>query len=96
MLKIYIEVDTNDGDYVGDLKDISEKDVTRLSELVKKSGDNLSSWEEGECADSEPEDVYPDFTEDEIEFISDFMPNVEYGFHTLIGIKILKEEKVLV
>ena len=95
-MKIYIEVDTNDGDYVGDLKDITEKNAARLTDLINKSGDELAQWQEGDCAEQNPIDAYPDFTEEEIEFISDLMPYSEYGFHTVEKITLLEEMATLV
>ncbi|QIW90428.1 UNVERIFIED_ORG: hypothetical protein GCAPEGMB_00081 [Vibrio phage V07] len=88
-LHIYVEVDTNDGDYVGGLTAASSEEIERFETLVHLSGDSLASWTEGECQDRPNSEVYPQFSENDIEFISDKMPYCEYGFHTVEKIKIV-------
>ncbi|AUR85795.1 hypothetical protein NVP1081O_060 [Vibrio phage 1.081.O._10N.286.52.C2] len=94
-LYVYVEVDENDGDYIGDLKPIDTYEAERLEALIAKSGDNLEKWQYGECADVEPEEAYPDFTEDDIDFINEQMPSPEYGFHTVVKIQIVSMVKKL-
>ena len=94
-MKIYIEVDTNDGDYVGDLKGISVSELSRFKEIAEKVGDGFANWAEGDCAETTPEDAYPQLNGEEIEFIGDFMPYCEYGFHTVEKIITLEEKEVL-
>ncbi|CAL9961890.1 hypothetical protein MYOV011v1_p0139 [Vibrio phage 6E35.1a] len=88
-LAVYAEVDTNDGDYVGDLKALTSEEVERLEELVHRSGDSLASWTEGECQERSNHLVYPCFNDEELAFISECLPNPEYGFHTVETIKIV-------
>lgn len=88
-LHIYVEVDTNDGDYVGDLNPASSEEVERFETLVHLSGDSLASWTEGECQVRPNSEVYPQFSEDDLQFISEMMPFCEYGFHTVTEIKIV-------
>ncbi|CAM0041156.1 hypothetical protein VPHF86_0064 [Vibrio phage F86] len=90
LLAVYAEVDTNDGDYVGDLKPITSEDVERLEELVQRSGDSLASWSDGECQTQSNHLVYPMFSQDELSFIDDYLPSPEYGFHTIETIKIVQ------
>lgn len=88
---IYIEVDTNDGDYVGDMREISIEDEKRFRELAERSGNNLERWQEGDCADTSRYDIYDCFSKEEVDFISGFMPSPEYGFHCCESIAYVTE-----
>lgn len=94
-LSVYAEVDTNDGDYVGSLTSVTSEEAERFADLVIRSGDSLGQWSEGEQQRIAITKAYPCFSEEEIEFVTDKLPRTEYGFHTVVDVRIVQNVHTL-
>lgn len=96
MIYVYVVADTNDADYVSLLTPIeSDKDRDRISFIAKaiKECGERHNWPTGEYEDSTPEKLYAgQLSEDDIEFMSNYVPYGEYGVHTIVSIKVLHVE----
>jgi len=80
----YIKVDTNDADYISEFSVISDKDEGLLRKLATLLPAKGYRFGKGECVDRyPPSDLYPEFTEEELEEISDLLPYNEYGSHSI-------------
>ncbi|CAL9979134.1 hypothetical protein VPHD479_0219 [Vibrio phage D479] len=89
-MHIYIEVDYNDGDYVGDVKEITRPNLDKLQGILEKMGKkDWYDWGYGECMDEEndPRILYG-LTDEEVEHFEFYAPSVEYGFHTIVTVKV--------
>lgn len=89
MKKIYVNVDTNDGDYVGKISDISDEEIQEILPLVEaiknqKSGDGNFPY--GEVFGWKASKIYSNFSGFDI--FLDFIPYTEYGFHDIDQIEI--------
>lgn len=91
---VYIEVDTNDGDYVGELSPITDSQIDELKTIISKmpKDGNSIRYETGDCGDDNMDDnTYNYISSDEKDVLGEFTPYCEYGFHTIHKIRIVSE-----
>lgn len=93
MKEIIIKADSNDGNYLHGISQITEKDLKLIKPLVtavKKKGKNWGhNWNTSEYADEErPEEMYSDFPEKVIAVLQDLVPYGEHGVHSIRSITI--------
>lgn len=89
--EVSITVDWNDADYVTDTHEVDQEKLNKLTSItdkIKTSGYGKKrwgyKWENGDRGS--PGAEYPDLTEEEVEFLNDLLPYVEYGVHTITEI----------
>jgi hypothetical protein len=93
---IIISADTNDGDYVHDLKEVSESEynetykdlLSKVSKAISKRG---GTWGRGEIQNrhNDPRIIYKDvLTEEEIDAFDYLAPHGEYGIHSIGSITV--------
>jgi len=91
---LIIKADTNDGDYITEKHaiDTSEEleDIKRIVEVIRNCK-KRHNWPNGECAsEGELEALYDGLlTPYDIDFFSEYVPNGEYGIHTIVSVEIL-------
>ena len=91
---LIIEADTNDGDYITEKQAIATEeeleDIKRIVEVIRNCK-KRHNWPNGECArDGELEALYDGLlSPNEIDFFSQYVPNGEYGIHTIVSVEIL-------
>lgn len=94
-MKIYVSVDRNDGDYdggyVGELSNITEKQLERLKSIIAKC-DDFNCWGDGDCLDNQNNPRRFDITDEDVDFVNEFCPYCEYGFHTIEEIIVISGE----
>lgn len=89
MLYVYIQVDTNDGDYVAALTKVQAGDEQLLraisAALVEKGPRHGSTYRfnASEYSDESYADQFPQFSEYEWEVFFEYTPGCEYGFHSI-------------
>ena len=97
MYEICAMVDTNDADYEYGVNPATQEDIDRLIpiiEVIKLKG-NSHNWENDHSAEDIQRELYPNLSVDDIEFLMEFLPWPEYGFHTIKSIEYyLKPEKI--
>lgn len=95
---IYINVDTNDGDYIGELSSINDSEIELLKSIISKMPKDEDSirYEVGDCGDDDnKEGDYDYITQEEKDFLNRFTPSCEYGFHTIQEVSIVSEIETL-
>ena len=95
---VVIKADTNDADYITSINHVKPDKIKQLIEIVTKvekygSYNNIISWETGDYASEELWEQHPELTEDECEFLENYIPYSEHGVHTIEDIKLLKVEE---
>lgn len=85
---IYIEVDTNDGDIISVASLATDNDIMKFKSIYKKIGGCMEEWGDGDVCSRDPLIVYPELTKNDKDFINDYMPYDDYGFHSVNKIKI--------
>lgn len=91
---LYAEVDINDGDYVGDMKQVSPEEAKKLQAILGRIGES-SPWWSGDCGNYEDtKEQHPWLTEDDYEFLEEFLPYSEYGYHTLVKAKLFTMNEI--
>lgn len=92
---LYIEGDTNDGDYIGRLREINEIDIPRIKKVTDAIKNNPEiEWSVHEYTD----ETYEDFiekglvSEEDADFFNGFIPYGETGVHTIEKINLIKVE----
>ena len=85
-----IIADTNDGDYVTEISEITMKAIERFKPLIKaiKKSKERHNFEWGECCDDYPEQYSKRFGEELLEEFTNYVPHGEYGIHTIESIYI--------
>lgn len=87
--EIVITADTNDGDYVTKISDITSEDLKRFTPLISEIAKRVNNhnWVTSEYGDDEdrPENMYSQFAESVEEF-GEFVPHGEDGVHTIESI----------
>ncbi|HEX8586148.1 MAG TPA: hypothetical protein VF680_17280 [Allosphingosinicella sp.] len=90
---IIVQADTNDGDYINKKTQITEDDIIKVKDILSKLniGSYDLSWGRGDIQDedNDPHILYPQLSEEEIEFLENYIPYGEYGIHTIESIEIL-------
>lgn len=103
---LIVQADTNDGDYVTKKTEINDKDLSKFRSILDKVereetvyydkrtpiyGKSTSiKWATLDIADSELWEQHPELTEKECDFVGNYIPNGEYGVHTIESIDILE------
>lgn len=78
---INVRADTNDGDYVTEETEATQTEVDLLVSLLERVKWGIgSNFETQDCGDAQEE---YDYTDEEWDFLSDFIPSSEHGIHTL-------------
>lgn len=87
--EICVCADTNDGDYVYSSEvldnDGLKKALDLFAKIKKKFPQNYNNWAKDEIGNAK--DLYPDWPEEDIEFINDITPRGEYGIHTIVSVE---------
>lgn len=87
---IVIAADTNDGDYIKEISDISDEDIKKFEPLIdaiKKT--NGHNWVNSDYArEPRPEEMYSQFDCELVDEFNDFVPRGENGVHTITEITI--------
>ena len=87
--EIVITADTNDGDYVTKISDITSEDLKRFTPLISEIAKRVNNhnWVTSEYGDDEdrPENMYSQFAE-LVEEFREFVPHGEDGVHTIESI----------
>jgi hypothetical protein len=86
---ILIKADTNDGDYIEEMSEITDEEIERFKKLIPILQDHDNSFftlDQGEARDIYDED---ELSDDDIAFIENFTPTGSYGIHSIDSIKIL-------
>jgi hypothetical protein len=95
--EITIIADTNDGDYITAITEISDEDLEKIKPLIaaikKKTEElrgtyNSHNYDTSEYGDCDYAEKYPNFTPNDHTFFQEYCPRGEYGFHTLDSIEI--------
>lgn len=96
MYKLYIEVDTNDADYVGVIVDVDQEDLDIIQPLLEEMMKTGKGFRFCDYDARTAYDDYPDFQE-AVELLYDLCPRGEHGFHSINEIQCMKviEEKQL-
>jgi len=108
IFEITIVVDTNDGDYVTEVCQITEYKLNKIKPLIeaiknfKPYNGHTSNYPIGECCRSDlgektPQELYK-FEDKIFELFEDYCPYNEYGFHTIKSIEVCparEKEKLL-
>jgi len=97
---IYIKVDVNDGDYIGELNKISELDLSLILPVINeisnfkpytvRGATHYNNFPYGDYLDENAEELYGHL--DGYKTFLNYLPSTEYGFHTIEEIKILEVE----
>jgi hypothetical protein len=103
-LKIMIEGDTNDADYISEINDITKEQLNSIMPIIEavKNCTNRHNWA-SEYANYTIEDLYPQFfingdESPEMETFYEFLPHGEYGIHSIdkiVVLEIVKETRLL-
>lgn len=107
MFELVVMADENDGDYQTAISEINQENLNKFMELLSRVMSRMESrkaenpnrwewrhnWENNERGD--PAKQYPDWTTEEIEFFSEYLPYSEYGLHTIVKVEYYpKPEKI--
>ena len=90
---IYINVDTNDADYVANLAKINDKQLSKLMPLITAIKEYTAAhpkkenYPVSEYCDNDPKDLYPEISEEIFEIFQDYIGS--WDCHTIEEIKIL-------
>jgi len=84
---IYIQADTNDGDYISELNEIDEEDLVSILPIIQQVANNFGDFGMGEFGDS-ADKLYGEI--DNYDLFRQFVPRGEYGIHTIVEIRILE------
>lgn len=96
---IFIEADVNDGDYISELNQISDKDLEIIKPVIKaiKANKKGHNYDVGGYDDTTPEDKYVSTgkcTQEELDTFDSFVPVMDnQEVHTIESIRILIVEK---
>ena len=94
-IQLYVNADTNDGDYISNTTEITKaslKTVTKVAKAIKecKMDYNWATYDRAE-KELSPEVVYKGvLTKKEIDCFREYVPYHEYGVHTIESIEITK------
>lgn len=105
-MKLLIEADYNDADYVIKVKNIEQEELEKISpvikEIVKFTKNNpkhTENWPDDERSDTTREQIYPTLTKEQIEYFNDnYCPHVGDGdcqIHTIKTIELIKESQIV-
>lgn len=87
--ELVIKADTNDADYVYSSEVLDNDGLKRalalFGKIKEKYGRHFNNWENGDIGD--PRILYPEWPEEDIEFIEDLVPHGEYGIHTIESVE---------
>lgn len=102
---IIITADTNDADYITSKNEITDEILLELQLVIKCLQDRYKlyqetgewkynhNWEVGDFNNGyTPEELYIEtglLTQDQVNLMNEFIPNDEYGIHTIESIEIL-------
>ena len=98
-MKKYIEIvgDTNDGDYVSERTEITDKEIEEIKPVIEaiKNSKEHHNFDTSEHQNGDAEEVYGHL--EGFGLFEDLVPYGEYGIHTIDSIIILeaKETKLL-
>lgn len=94
---LIVSADTNDADYVYNITEVSNESLDQIIGIVKKINEAKKSnfygfpWGKGEFVDVVYEEEYDGIlTDDEMEFLNDFVPYGEHGIHTVSKIEVYR------
>jgi hypothetical protein len=108
--EITVVADTNDGDYITEISQISSEDLEDIKPIVEaiknfkpyKNGGRTHNhnFPYGECRreDLGELEIYDIYSEVDIEMFEDYLPCSEYGIHTIESVEVCplqKKEKLL-
>lgn len=87
MFEVYVNVDTNDADYVSVINDATQEDIDRLLPIaaaIKAKGPR-HNWENDSSAERVHAKLYSDvLSQDDVVWFREFFcPFMEHGFHTI-------------
>jgi len=96
---ISIEGDTNDGDLIESLNEISYVDLEKIKPVVEAViAKKDYNWSTNEYSKGKnPYELYVEsgiVTEEEYEIFYEFVPHGEYGIHSITSIKIFEVTRV--
>lgn len=97
-LYIVIEADTNDGDYITEIAEISQKELEQIEPVFKaikkqKQRHNWPTFEGRRSEEKSPYELYVDsglITEKQYDIFNEFVPHGEWGIHTIESIKVFE------
>jgi len=97
MRKVIIEADENDADYISEMSDVkSDEDLEilrKVAGVIKKQSDG--NWENTEDSKNPPAEMYKGLlTAEEIKKFDDFVPDNDYGVHTIVSIRIVEIKEI--
>lgn len=87
--EISITVDQNDADFVTEICVITEKQLDKIKPLINKIKKKNGEYEYGDISEQgwdNPTKQYK-FSKEEFELLHEFLPNTEYGFHTIENVE---------
>ena len=111
-LYIVVKADTNDADYIEECKEISRENLDKIKPLLKAISEfkpySVGRWKHhhnfvtedalrDDLGEKSPEELYSEYLE-ELEIFKEYVPNDEYGIHTIESVKVLeviKEENLI-
>lgn len=98
--KLIVRGDTNDADYIEESNNIKEEDIDKIKKIIKVIKEYtdkkkyVHNWPDTEYDNDTVEDIYKNkLSEEEIDFMRDFIPYGEMGIHTIKEIRLLKVEE---
>jgi len=97
VFEIVIVADTNDGDDVTAINDITKEELEKFLPLIEaikkfdqkhKRGSGKYNWPAGEhMRGTCPEETYPDIDPALIDYFREYLPYGEHGIHTIESIE---------
>jgi len=93
---IIITADTNDGDYVKERTLVTDAKLKKLEPIIKaiKEYEGHHNWETQDMEDDATPDILyvrtKKLTKKQVEFFEEFIPNSEYGIHTIVDIELIE------
>jgi hypothetical protein len=98
---IEVTVDTNDGDYVSETRDISVKELEKIRPLLSamkkfESYQVDGRWfnccypseEQREDGEKTARKLYPEISKKTFDIFNDYIPHPEYGYGKFVSVKI--------
>lgn len=99
-LKIFVECDTNDADYISNLCDFTDERYDLIMRVVNngpRKGCGIQWTMRHLCDDYKYKEEHPYLDESEIDFLTEIiLPSHEEGFHTINSVKLIRIEETLI